>query len=226
VAVVAWQAGSRAERLRASHSYGFVLALVISLFVVAASLPNERWAGSIILVVQLATLVAAFWTSGLTRAALPFGTPLMAPAVAVAVIGLISGGRAVEAAVAIATGALTVATMVVIGHGVMDQADVNAQSVRGVICVYVLLGLLFVSVYGALAAIGDGPFFAQGTDGTRTLRVYFSFVTLATLGYGDYTPAGDVGHTVAIVEGLLGQLYLVTVVAIVVSQLGRRRHRE
>jgi hypothetical protein len=50
-------------------------------------------------------------------------------------------------------------------------------------------------------------------------------VTFATLGYGDYTPAGDLGHTLAVLEALLGQLYLVTVVAVVVSRLGRPSRR-
>ncbi len=62
---------------------------------------------------------------------------------------------------------------------------------------YVLIGILFTFVYGAAAALGSGPFFAQGTDGTTSLRLYFSYVTLATLGYGDYTPAGNFGHTVS-----------------------------
>jgi hypothetical protein len=48
-------------------------------------------------------------------------------------------------------------------------------------------------------------------------------VTLATVAYGDYTPAGDVGHTLAIVEALLGQLYLVTAVAVIVGRLNRDR---
>jgi hypothetical protein len=67
--------------------------------------------------------------------------------------------------------------------------------------------------------LGSGHFFAQGTDGTRSLRLYFSFVTLATLGYGDYTPAGNLGHTLAVLEALIGQLYLVTVLALLVSRL-------
>jgi len=61
----------------------------------------------------------------------------------------------------------------------------------------------------------------QGTDGTRAVRLYFSFVTLATLGYGDYSPTGDVGHMLAVLEALIGQLYLVTVVAIVVTRIGK-----
>jgi hypothetical protein len=84
-----------------------------------------------------------------------------------------------------------------------------------------LFGLMFMFLYGAMAVLGQGPFFAQGTDGTRPLRLYFSFVTLATLGYGDYTPAGNLGHALAVLEALIGQLYLVTVVAVVVTRLGR-----
>jgi hypothetical protein len=86
---------------------------------------------------------------------------------------------------------------------------------------YLLIGLFFAFVYGVIAAFGSGSLFAQGTDGTSSLRLNFSFVTLATLGYGDYTPAGDLGHMVAIVEAPLGQVYLVTVVAVLVSRLGR-----
>ena len=68
----------------------------------------------------------------------------------------------------------------------------------------------------------DKVLFAQGTDGTRAIRLYFSYVTLATLGYGDYTPAANVGRTLAVLEALLGQIYLVTVVALLVSRLRRK----
>jgi hypothetical protein len=98
--------------------------------------------------------------------------------------------------------------------------------VTGAICVYLLLGIIFMFIYGTAAALGDNPFFAQGTDGTRPLRLYFSFVTLATLGYGDYTPASDLGHTLAIVEALIGQLYLVTVVALLVARMRPGHKRE
>ena len=72
--------------------------------------------------------------------------------------------------------------------GVVDQGEANVKAVTGAVCVYVLIGLLFVFLYGVIAVVSSGDFFAQGTDGTRSLRLYFSFVTLATLGYGDYTP--------------------------------------
>ena len=117
--------------------------------------------------------------------------------------------------------ALVGAIVVVIGVGMIDQGEVNRQSVIGAICVYILLGIFFTFVYGAVAALQSGDFFAQGTDGTTAIRLYFSYVTLATVGYGDYTAAGDLGRILAVTEALLGQLYLVTVVALLVSHLGR-----
>jgi hypothetical protein len=72
-----------------------------------------------------------------------------------------------------------------------------------------------------MASFDSADFFVQGTDGTPSLRLYFSFVTLTTVGYGDYSAASDLGHTVAIVEALVGQLYLVTVVAVIVGGLSR-----
>jgi hypothetical protein len=110
----------------------------------------------------------------------------------------------------------------VIAVGVIDQRQINAQSVIGVISIYLLLGLLFTFAYTAIALLGDGPFFAQDTDGTLGVRVYFSFVTLATLGYGDFTPAGEAGRMLAVTEAIAGQLYLVTVVAVVVGRLRPR----
>ena len=121
--------------------------------------------------------------------------------------------------VLILAGVLTLATILTVALGIVDQGEANVKAVTGAVCVYVLIGLLFVFLYGVIAVLGSGDFFAQGTDGTRSLRLYFSFVTLATLGYGDYTPAHELGRTLAIVEALFGQLYLVTVIALLVSRI-------
>jgi hypothetical protein len=215
--------GSRAARLRSSHSYGIVLALIVASFVFAAVAPNDSWSESVLLLGQAATLATALWTSGLVRVRSRRVGGLAAVAVVAASVQLVAGGHRLDGFIALLTGALIAATILVIALGVLDQAEVNAQSVRGAICIYLLIGMLFVFLYGAVAALGEGAFFAQGTDGDRALRVYFSFVTLATLGYGDYTAGGDLGRTLAIVEALLGQLYLVTVLALLVSRIGHKR---
>jgi hypothetical protein len=118
---------------------------------------------------------------------------------------------------------LAAVIIVVIARGVIDQGEVNSQSIVGAICIYLLLGILFSFAYGSAAKLGSGFFFAQGTDGTPAIRLYFSYVTMATVGYGDYTAAGDFGRALAALEGLLGQLYLVTVVALLVGRMGPRR---
>ena len=53
--------------------------------------------------------------------------------------------------------------------------------------------------------------------------MYFSFITMASVGYGDLTPQGGPGRALAVTEGLLGQIYLVTAVAALVGNLGRTR---
>jgi voltage-gated potassium channel len=217
-----WRPGSRVARLRSSHSYGIVLLLIAGVFVFTSVASNSDWADATLLLLQATTLVAALYTSGVARADSAMSVALVAISTGCAVLLMVFGGTGFEALVGILSGVLTVATIFTVALGIVDQGEANVQAVTGAICVYVLIGLLFVFLYGVLAVLGSGNFFAQGTDGTRSLRLYFSFVTLATLGYGDYTPAGELGRTLAIVEALFGQLYLVTVIAVLVSRMRRK----
>jgi hypothetical protein len=212
---------ARAARRRDSHSYGVVLALIFVSFLFTAFAPSGSTSLSVLVLLESATLAAALWTSGLGPLSLRVG--FVAVGVVAALVELLTAGKIFEGVVGILSGLLVVAIIVVLARGVLHQGEVNAQSVIGAICVYLLVGMLFQFLYGAVAVLGDGPFFAQGTDGTQSIRLYFSFVTLATLGYGDYTAATDLGRTLAVTEALLGQLYLVTVLAVLVSQLGRGR---
>lgn len=197
--------------------------LIVATFLFASLAPDEPWTVSVLLLGFAAILASALWTSGLPGVDFRWRAALVALAAVVAIVHLIIGGTSLYGLVAILTGVLIGAAILVIGLGVADQRGINAQSVQGAICVYLLIGLLFVFVYGAVAALGPNEFFLQGTDGDRGLRTYFSFVTLATLGYGDYTPGTDLGRSLAIIEALMGQLYLVTVVALLVSRIGVRQ---
>jgi hypothetical protein len=98
---------------------------------------------------------------------------------------------------------------------------VTIQAVLGVLCIYLLLGMLFAYVYGAIDRLGGAPFFASGIEATLPRLLYFSFTTLTTTGYGDFTARSNLGHTLAVSEGLLGQVYLVTVVSVIVGNLRR-----
>jgi Ion channel len=217
----AWQPGSRLERIRASHSYGFVLSLVLVSIAFTSMAPARTWSSCVMVLIDTAILGIALWTSGLhqRRIAIPViavigcGTALVAA----------NGGSTTRGGAGLVEATFLFASCTVIGAGVFDQREINRQSVLGALSVYLTVGMLFSIIYGAVADLGAGPLFAQGTDGDPAIRVYFSFVTLATLGYGDYTPASDLSRMLAVVEALSGQLYLVTVVALLVANLGHTR---
>jgi hypothetical protein len=211
--------GSRMSRVRSSHSYGLVLALIVATFAVAAAAPDSAWSSSALVLLGCTTLVIALWTSGLAHAGSHIGSLVVAAGSSVALVNLVRPGSGAGLLSAL----MLAATAAVISLGVIDQGEVNARSVLGAVCVYLLVGLVFAFVFGAVAELGSTPLFAQSTDGTRSLRVYFSYVTLATLGYGDYTPDGNLAQLLAVVEALVGQLYLVTVIAVLVSRLRGRQ---
>jgi Ion channel len=210
--------GARVERLRASRSYGFVLGLVLVELCFLAVGPDARWAWSGFVLLQALILMIAVWTSGLAGVARRPALVVAGVAIAFS-FGQYAWAESGRELVGIANVVMIIVTCAVIGVGIWDQGTVNAQSVLGVVTVYLLIGALFTFAFSAAAEIGSGPLFAQGTDGTIADRLYFSYVTLATLGYGDYTPAGTTARMMAVAEAILGQLYLVTIVALVVTRL-------
>jgi Ion channel len=211
-----WYPGRRVDRIRASRSYGSVLVLTILAILFAAGAPDDGWAWSAFVLLQAGLLAVAMWTSGLGRAGLRFSALVIGGAFVLALLQITWAGDG-NGVAGIVNGILGLATCVVIAVGVVDQREINAQSVIGVITIYLMIGLLFAFAYSAIALLGDGPLFAQGTDGTLGTRVYFSFVTLATLGYGDILPVHPAARSLATLEAVTGTLYLAILIARLVS---------
>jgi hypothetical protein len=135
--------------------------------------------------------------------------------------GTIGDGEArVVSAVLVALGPPAVALGVI--RSLRSSGTVRVQAVMGVLSLYMLIGMLFAFVFGAIDRLGGDPFFADGTPATVAKCLYYSFTTLTTVGYGDLVARTDVGHTLSILEALAGQIYLVTVVSLIVGNLGRR----
>lgn len=110
-------------------------------------------------------------------------------------------------------------------HDIRHSGKIRLEAVMGVLSLYMLLGMLFAFIYGGVDQFGSEPFFAGGQPATVSNCLYFSFTTMATVGYGDFVAASDVGHTLAVFEMMTGQIYLVTVVALIVGNLGRSTPR-
>jgi hypothetical protein len=117
--------------------------------------------------------------------------------------------------------------LVVLGvmRNLRARQRVTFEALFGVLCIYLLVGMFFAFVYGLIGHI-DGTFFANGVRSSAALNLYFSFITMTTVGYGDYTAASNLGHTLSAAEALIGQIYLVTVVSVIVANLRRFRSDE
>lgn len=120
--------------------------------------------------------------------------------------------------------ALAFAGPVVIIRRMRQHARIDVETVAASLCVYLLAGMFFAYVFRIMHDL-DGPFFAQHVHNHAADYVYYSFVTLTTLGYGDLTARTEFGRMFSISEALLGQLYLVSVVALFVGNIGAARVR-
>ena len=118
---------------------------------------------------------------------------------------------------------MAIAAPIAIVRRLSHEKVVNVQVLAGALCLYLLIGLFFSFVYRAIGVVNDAPLFVQTTTKSSTDITYFSYVTLTTVGYGDFTAAQNGVKMLAVTEALFGQLYLVSAVALVVSQFGRGR---
>jgi hypothetical protein len=105
-------------------------------------------------------------------------------------------------------------------RNIRARRQVTIEAVFGVLCVYLLLGMAFAFIYGAMGRFA-GSFFAQNVPASVAHCLYFSFITLTTVGYGDLTASSNLGHTLSAFEALIGQIYLVTIVSLFVGNLRR-----
>jgi hypothetical protein len=205
--------------------YGGVLLLTLAVAVFALIAADSGAVRTIELFAAGAALLVAVLTS---RA--PAATRRLAGA-GVAIVVLVGGVTAAfvgphPALTFAATSMLLAVTAGVILAGLVRlviERGVVLQAVFGALAVYMLVGLGFAFLIGALATGESSPYFASGTDATQNARVYFSFTALTTTGFGDYTAATRGGRALAVLEMLVGQLYLVTVIATLVGNLRHQR---
>jgi Ion channel len=101
---------------------------------------------------------------------------------------------------------------------VFRKGPVTIHRVQGAIAVYLLLGLAWSGAYELVALTEPGAFSGSGVEVTTTEPwLYYSFVTLTTVGYGDVTPVYSVARSLAMLEALIGQLYPAILLARLVS---------
>ncbi len=209
---------------RFADSFGLVLVLLLAgLFLRAATGDTPIGAAATLVVFAAATWLA-LRASQVRRRGLRVATALIPLAVLVALVMAFLGAGGYDAPTlgAFVTLLLVVVAPVVILRRLLSHPVVNLNTFYGAVSVYILIAMFFATLFSVIDAAA-GPFFAQTDHPTGIDFVYFSFVTITTTGYGDLTAAGGVGRLTAVMEAVFGQLYLITVVALVVQNLARDR---
>lgn len=207
----------------ASEHYGLALVLLVATIVAMAFAADTTFGRLLAVSVESLALLVILRSAQVSRRLLR-GAGVV---VAVGVVSAVLSAQAAEGATGfgvVAVGALlALVAPVVVVRSLVRHERVDLTTIAAALCVYLLAGIFFAFVYGVIGELDDAGFFAQKTAARDVDYVYFSFVTLATLGYGDLTPRGDPGRMLAVAETLLGQLYLVSVVALLVANIGRTR---
>ena len=200
-----------------------VVLLATAMFQIAA--PDSQWTRFIAIILLAGTLVLTLWASGV---GVKLGRVVagIAGVIVILAAGALFGPAEIELeTVGIAELLLVAIVPTTIGVAVLrdlrDSGRVTLRAVFGVLCIYLVLGMGFAYIGEMVESISNQPFFSQ-IPGEATVSdfLFFSYATLTTVGYGDYTVANQAGRTLATVEALIGQIYVITVVAIIVGNLG------
>ena len=211
-AVVATVLARRSPRGR----YGVLLLVLIASYVLSAF--NHRpWASDLQIAFFLAVLLLALHASPLSSPALQAGHCRLAQGSRCGPGAALTDTSAGLGAADLWRAALLLVTVVLIVRHILAQPTVTIQSIYGALSAYIIIGLMFAAFYAAIGHLGAAPFFADDQPANPQTFQYFSFTTLTTLGYGDFTAAGNSGRAIAVMEALIGQIFLATLVARLVA---------
>ena len=206
-------------------SYGLLLIVILAQFILIPFLDDNKWGSAVQGVIMAGVLLLALRISHVS-----VRTHRIALAMVVLALVSLFGNTAAEvsdsgAFSSVLLGILVIITPVVILRRIFSHLVISGQTVLGAICAYLLLGMAFAFAYHAQWALDQDAFNGNLGPSPQFGLLYFSYVTLATLGYGDITPVGQLARSFAMIESLVGQIFLVTLVAALVGNLGRVRRQ-
>ena len=211
--------------VRERDQFGYVLLLIIVTIILRAWAGDTKLGLFVSLVLGGLTLAFILHTCGVHRRLLISVETFIIFAVILSGIGILLGSPNDGHQVAGIFG-LSIAFIapIAIVRRVGTAPVITFRVVLGALAIYLLFGLAYSYLYAFVQVLQGEPFFNQTAEPTSAIYVYFSYITMATVGYGDFTPATDLGRMLAVSQALLGQLYLVSVVAVIVGNIGRTRH--
>jgi Ion channel len=215
---------TQGEQTGPEARYGLLLITLVASYLLSA-VTHSKWAEAVHVGLVVAIALLAVRHAGLRPRGYVLAIVATVVTAAAAAIGATSANAQAEGIASIWNGLVLLLAVVVIINRVVRLEQVTAQSIYAALSTYLLIGLMFASIFGALGYLVTGPFFADGQPVNAQTLQYFSFTTLTTLGYGDFTAAGSLGRALAVLEAMAGQIFLATLVARLVSAYGTTRRR-
>jgi hypothetical protein len=209
---------NRQSVIRAVDSYASLLVLLLANFFVIELVDDARWGAVASIFLAVAALIVAISDPDAGQGLKTWHWILIALCVALApLVLLVTSPSLLGVAYLVPVGLLVSATLPVTLSRIAQHRRVTSETILGATCAYILFGLLFAFVYLALGELRDAPFFAQPGPHIASEYLYFSFVALTTLGFGDLSPAVGLPQALTVIEALLGSVFLVTLVARLVT---------
>ena len=168
-----------------------------------------------------ATLLFVLHTAGARRRTFRFAAVVVSLAIIGTAIALVIGDEHVGRSAAGLVGLLlAVLAPLIILRRILTAETITVRLVLGALAIYLLLGLAYAYLFPLVATLTGTPFFVQTTSPTAVDFVYFSYTTLSTVGFGDFSAATSIGRMAAVSEALIGQLFLVSAVALLIGNIG------
>ena len=193
------------------------------LLLVDISTAASGWSEVLAILVTVLTglmLLLAVSASGAGHRIIVISRVVVAFTVAAAVLSALVGADA--ASIGLVWVLLIVATPLLVLRRVLEHNEVTSETLFGAVSVYLLVAIAGTYVFLLIQTVSQHDFF--GSDQPTTAFMYFGLVTISTLGYGDLVPIGEVPRAAAATLAVVGQIYLVVVVARLVSlYVGSRR---
>jgi hypothetical protein len=216
----------RLANLYGCHRYALLFYTLIVTLGAAPLLTALRFSGDLLqLLLAFNLLVALLGVHG--HASRTLLILLAAAAVALRLAPMSAIGEAFAMGALVTTSGLALVAVVSAIRFALSAKAIHAEQIYAALSAYLLAGLFFGVVHWLVAMTWPGSFVEAGATGTRaelslSTAIYYSFVTLATLGYGDVVPKSDVARGLAVLEAIGGQLYIaVTIARLVGARLQR-----
>lgn len=212
------------ERIRGDDAYGIVLLLIFLTLLGSAFVDDLRFISLAVVVLQGGTLLFAQWTSQVHPRVLRISAAAILAGILVSFLGHLPEHDQLVRLDLVVGAVLAAGTILMIVRRIGLHPAVTGATILGAVCVYLLLGVVFAYLFRMIDAFAP-PFFARDARASSTNVLYYSYASLTTVGYGDLTAESQLGRMLSVTEALIGQLYLVTVVALLVGNIGRPRER-